>query len=485
MNNSAVQLKQRFSRDHCYSDRGVSRDHVAGMRPMRRTRLNHCIAAVALVTTILTGSVDSRAQGVRDFGVLPGKLPFRGFGNPHGEEALRAKFPEAAAAVTGDDRSLARMQISKTDANGDGVVNQQEWTDSGYQTPERFPIYDLDGDGLLTLYEHSIGIARWRRRTEQSSDRQTSAQVAAAKQRNTPTPMSAVFRTPPGVDPQVAARQEQVQGLAGYVLQQYDINENGLLERAEYQSHSSRFGDIAGADHDRNGQIGRDEIAGWLHSRLPPLSRLSMELQARDLDHDDQVAFREFVTVADTEYAEEEFSRWDRNGDGLITPHESYLAPIEPGTYRNDAAFVIKPRGSVQSDIWIEDELPIERLQVYVRVTKEGDNFTAISLVSPAGTRVLLFAGNGWQPWSGGLILNGITFSDAAPIIKETLKQPPPPYLRKVRSPGKGTKDDPALSSLRGESTRGTWRLIVRNQNDRAGLLIHWSMIVTPMKVRQ
>ncbi|MEO2015524.1 MAG: hypothetical protein ABGZ53_14245 [Fuerstiella sp.] len=148
---------------------------------MQHRHLNHCTAAVAIAAALLAGSVDSVAQGVRGFGVLPGKLPFRGFGNPHGEEALRAKFPEAAAAVVGDDRSLARMQISKTDANGDGMVTQQEWTASGYQVPERFPIYDLNGDGFLTVYEHSIGIAAWRRRTERRSYQRLSEQTASKK----------------------------------------------------------------------------------------------------------------------------------------------------------------------------------------------------------------------------------------------------------------------------------------------------------------
>lgn len=93
------------------------------LQPARHDRsVTASVIAIAVLTGMLTGLGNAQAQGVRGFGVEPGKLPFRSFGNPLGEEALRTQFPEAAAAITGDDRSLARKQISLTDANGDGIV---------------------------------------------------------------------------------------------------------------------------------------------------------------------------------------------------------------------------------------------------------------------------------------------------------------------------------------------------------------------------
>ncbi|MEO2015523.1 MAG: hypothetical protein ABGZ53_14240 [Fuerstiella sp.] len=204
-----------------------------------------------------------------------------------------------------------------------------------------------------------------------------------------------MIKEAPQVDPQVVARQAQVRGLAVYVLRHFDINENGVIERAEFQKRSSQFRDIASADNDRNGEVGPDEIATWLHRRLPPLSRLNMELQAHDLNHDDQVTFHEFSSVSGHD-AVDEFGRWDRNGDGFITPGESYLSGDPTSTYQNSDAFVIKPGASVVSDIWIEDDVSIDRLQVYVCITKDGDNWVAVSLVSREGKRVPLYAGDGW-----------------------------------------------------------------------------------------
>jgi hypothetical protein len=124
------------------------------------------------------------------------------------------------------------------------------------------------------------------------------------------------------------------------------------------------------------------------------------------MNHDDQVTFQEFSS-ATGDGVVDELSRWDRNGDGFVTPGESYLLRNQSSTYQSNDAFVTKPGASVISDIWIEDEVPIDRLQVNVCITKDSDNFVVLSLVSPAGKRVPLYAGDGWRPWGGGLILNG------------------------------------------------------------------------------
>lgn len=419
---------------------------------------------------------DLSAQGVRGFGTPQGKLPIRGFGNPLGEEALRQQFPEAAAAIVGDDRSLARGQIARTDANGDGIVTEQEWADSGYQTPSHFRSHDLNGDRVLTFYEHCIGIARWRRRNERREFERTSEELAAARERERLPEPPALLEQPEEVDPQIAARREQVSRLADHVMRIYDVNEDRKLERQEFDHASAQFGNVAGADRDRNGEIDRDEIAQWLENRLPPLSRLTMELQSRDLNRDDQLTLREFAEVID-DNAVAEFDRWDRNGDGLITARESTAPPPPVSRFTDRSSTVIKPNASVVSDIWVEDELTIERLQIHVTLAKENDNFTALFLVGPGGQRVTLYAGEGWMPWRGAQILRGVTFDDGAPLIKTTLKEPP--YRRQLRPPGKGTVQDPTLKSFQNESARGTWRLIVRNQNDRVGLLLDWSLIIT------
>ena len=448
-------------------------------------RFNQDGMAIAIViVTLSTFAADARSQGVRNFGVPRGKLPFRGFGNPDGEEALRAKFPVAAASIVGEDRGLALKQVSITDANGDGKVTQKEWAESGFQTPSRFFTYDLNGDGILTVYEHSIGMARWRRRNERRVYDRETAETAARnlldKKKKESSAPPEFLKEAPGTDPQVTARQQQVQKLANVLMGVYDINADGILERNEFQNRTSGFGNVSGADGDRDGKIQRDEIAEWLHHRLPPLSRLVMELQSRDLNHDDQVTFSEFSTINGSKSLEE-FNRWDRNGDGFITPSESHSPQtVILSKYENNKSLVINPDASVVSDIWINDDVLIDRIRVHVKITKDNDNYTALFLLGPGGQKVTLYAGEGWQPWRGAQILDGVTFDDAAPLIKATLKQPP--FRRILRPPGNGTRKQPVLNSFRGKSMRGKWRLIVRNQNNRVGLLSNWSLTVTPKR---
>ena len=452
-------------------------ERTLGIAEMYRHFRTLVIAMFAILVP-LASTNRLRAQGVRGFGAPQGKLPIRGFGNPKGEEALRVLFPEAAASIVGDDRSLARMQITKTDINGDGMVTEPEWIESEYQPPERFAIYDLNGDGFLTFYEHCIGTARWRRRTERRADEQRLAEQARIRNEVSPPKPSALLPDAPHLDPRVFAREEQVQELAGFVFREYDTNQDRVIERAEFQSQGKPFQNISGADLDRDNEISRDEISRWLSNRLPPLSRLAADLQSRDIDQDDQLTFKEFTEFTEptsiNQRSIDEFALWDRNDDGLITPNEDVPRATTLNTYDNVDPLVIKPSSLVVSDVWVEEDYAIDDLEVSVEIAKENDNYTQLILLSPQGKRVTLYAGDGWQPWRGALILKGITFRDSAPLIENTLNRPP--YRRELRPPA--TNESAGLSSLRGDSARGKWRLIVRNQNDRAGLLARWSLAI-------
>ena len=70
--------------------------------------------------------------------------------------------------------------------------------------------------------------------------------------------------------------------------------------------------------------------------------------------------------------------------------------------------------------------------------------------------------------------------TDKAPIVKQPLRSPP--SVRAVAPPGVGDKKMLSLADLRGSRTRGAWRLVIGNQNDRAGILLNWSLRVTPGK---
>jgi hypothetical protein len=99
-----------------------------------------------------------------------------GCSNDHsGEEALKKQFPELASAVNDSDRAEASTEIGRTDGNGDDVVTEAEWIASKYQPAERFKLNDLNGDGVLTPYEHSLRWAQYR------LEREARAKKAAKK----------------------------------------------------------------------------------------------------------------------------------------------------------------------------------------------------------------------------------------------------------------------------------------------------------------
>lgn len=446
----------------------------------------HVIPRFGLSLSLLLWSVpDLSAQGVHRFGVPKGKLPPRVFGNPTAQEELRIRFPHAAANIVGDDLAVARNQIDRTDANGDGITTQQEWAESGFSTPRHFTYHDLNGDGILTLYEHSIGVAAWRMRNERRSVDRITAENAARKlrQRENQPPSKNLFAEPGNVNPQLAARSRQVDRLAVYLLRIYDIDGDERLDPSETRRQDSSYGSLTVADANGDKSVSAEEIAAWLLRRLPPLSQLPLELQSRDTDADGQVSMPEFLQGS--EYVQEqrrnpvdEFQTWDRNGDGWITPRESSRPRDRLWRFENTHANVLKPRASIVSDIHVAEDFPVGKLSVYVNLRKQNDNFTELLLIAPGGERIVLLAGDGWQPWRGGQILDGVTFEDDAPLIGETLTAPP---WQKRLQPHSAEGNEGKLASLQGRSARGTWRLIVHNQNARAGLLINWSLSITPL----
>ncbi len=434
---------------------------------------------------IASAAITASAQGVRSFGVPPGKLPPRGFGNPEGEEALRVQFPEAAAAVIGDDWARARGQIERTDGNGNGIVTQEEWTASGYQRPTQFYYNDLNHDGKITLYEQTLGFAAWRRGNERRADARVSA-ARAARPKPEPEASTAAIQSTELEDPQAEARRRQAWDLSAYVLQVYDINQSGVVERNEFQSATSRYGNLVSADADANGEVRRDELSRWLINRLPrlPSVQLSLQFQSLDKDQDGQVSLREYTPDFQSD-AVAQFEQWDANGDGLVTPSESQNRP-QPARveYANSSPQVLKPGGTIVSRIWIEEDLPIETVNVFLNLSKEADSYTEVHLVGPDGTRVTLQEGGAWVPWMGGLILKHVVFSDQGATIRQPLRSPPPPSQRIVAPPGVVKDDMPSLVDFKGIGTRGLWRLVIVNQNNRAGLLLHWELQVTPGKGR-
>ena len=350
--------------------------------------------------------------------------------------------------------------------------------ESGYSTPRHFTYHDLNGDGVLTLYEHSIGVAAWRMRNERRSIDRASIENAARQQRRAegePQRMNLLVE-PKEVHPQIAARTQQINRLADYLIRTYDADGNGRVDPDETLRDDSSLGELSSADGDGDRSVSGEELAAWLLRRLPPLSHLPAELQSHDTDADGQVSMPEYVLGQDRS-AFSDFQTWDRNGDGRITPQEGDRPRKDVRPFGNTHASVLRPRDSVVSDIHVDEHFAVGKLNVFVNLRKQNDNFTELLLIAPDGRRIVLFAGNGWQPWRGGQILDGVTFDGDAPLIRDPL--PRPPWNKRLRPPD--TEENRAtLASVHGQPARGTWRLIVRNQNERAGLLVNWSLSITP-----
>ena len=439
--------------------------------------MRELLVFLALLVVTACGSV-ATAQGVRGFGTPQGKLPVRGFGNPKAEEALNLQFPDYAAAVIEEDRRQAGWQIAKTDGNGDGIVTEKEWANSGYQTPRHFFYHDLNGDGILTHYEHTLGYAGWRRRKERGRDSWEERDRDTRRMRITPE-SDAALAAVAGEEPRVYERRKETWDLADYLIRVHDLNQNRTIERNEFQSQVSSFANLAGADSDQSGIIDKRELAAWLKEQLLPLTaaQLAVDLQPLDVNQDGQVSLREYAPSS-LQTSMGEFTLRDRNGDGFITAAESNLR-LPPGqhTYWSDQQLVLRSNSVVVSEIWIEEDVTIGDVDVRVKVAKENDDYLELHLITPDRRRVTLFSG-GWQPWRGAYIFEDTLLDDDAVEIKSTLKQPPNP--RALRPPGVGVDDQLSLTDLAGSSTRGMWRLIVRNQNDRNGIVQRWTLIVTP-----
>jgi subtilisin-like proprotein convertase family protein len=405
-------------------------------------------------------------QEVPGFGPLEGEKPLPGFG------ASAELYAELAALVIESDRQKAIRDVKKADKNGDWVLDAAEMKAVGWSLEKN----DVNGDGRIPLREMTLRWAQYRTR----NDRAPQAQPAPRKANgHTGTPRAAESRQRPRLptDPDVRARNQLAGNVARQIMASFDKDGDSILERKEWQSNATKFGNVAAADLDRDGQIDVPELAQWFSQRLPSLasSRLAPDLRVLDSDRDGQVAMAEFAD----EFTEEtlaEFRRYDRNADGLITPEESLTAIPTESDYLDDQTRVLQPMSVVASEIWIDEDFVIDDIDVRVLIARRGDDQLRLSLEGPDGQSVLLFRGR-WQPWRGAPLFDNTVLDDEAKPINNA---PRPPAGRKTFPPeGVGKNDVPSLSYFYGKRSRGSWRLIVRNLGEvGTGWLREWSLII-------
>lgn len=170
----------------------------------------------------------------------------------------------------------AKKLVEKYDADGDGVLQQEEWSRmSG--TPR---LADLDGDGIVTVEELAERIA--------SYSRQRSLRLMPTQLADLPSSASAIATPAPAV------QQGSQQGLAGF-----DESEQARAEAIEAARRARRF------------YVPR--------SRLP--GGIAEWFLEKDADGDGQITMAEFSQNW-SQFEAAEFTRYDLNGDGVITPDE-------------------------------------------------------------------------------------------------------------------------------------------------------------------
>jgi subtilisin-like proprotein convertase family protein len=419
------------------------------------------------------------AQGLRGFGPSEEQGPLPAFGDPRkAEMALRRQFPKFAAAVTPADRANALREIERTDANGDKIVTEAEWAQSGYQVPDRFRINDLNGDGMLTAFEHALRWVQYRLGKEQAAAQQKNPQPAAAARQPPPKGPAASNR------PVVDARKQQTGDLAALLHTVYDRNASGTVERAEFQSASSPFGNIGAADSDADGEVAQAELAAWLEARIArqPAFKLPDDfphwfLQS-DFDHDGQIQLTEF-SRSSPRAPIAEFQRLDRNDDGFVTMKELSSAEGQ-GVQRfvSGRALVVEARTEVSAEIFITDDFLIEDIDVQLAFVKKADDDIELTLLGPDGTQAALYFDSQKKPWGGGRLFENTLIDDEAPALAQRLLNPP--LHQAFRSQGSTTPGMKGLKAHYGKHAGGAWRLNIRNKSQLAGMLEGWALLIKP-----
>lgn len=441
---------------------------------MELSRLPMCIAWAVCWCLPLIGM----SQELAGFGTPSGKLPLAGFGDPTSEDLLRRRFPSVAVAANAVDRRYAKRQLDEADENQDGQVTLNEWVIKG-QSQESFAEMDLDGNGTVSLYENTL---RWTMtRMRRSENKRT------LTQRNRSRSLAAVHETPViAFDPndKWVELEKQNRQLAEYLVARYDVDDNGVIDRREFVSSRSPYGNLAAADFDHDGQADADEVSKWLMFQVKAKHKtdagLPIELRHLDADQDGQLTLTEFAQPPTPESLAQ-FRAMDRNDDGLVTPREcsqDKLVARNQGliSFEQARSGVLLPDEVLISEIQVVDEVTIGNLDVKVELSKDDDTFVDLLLIGPDRQTISLFQG-GWAPWPGH-VLGSTIFSDQAEPIGQRLDERPNPAM--LQPPGVKDPSRESLASFHGVSAKGRWRLVIRNHNDRSGLLRRWALLVSP-----
>ncbi|WP_421569108.1 EF-hand domain-containing protein [Stenotrophomonas sp. PD6] len=210
--------------------------------------------------------------------------------------------------------AFRKQRYADTDRNHDGTVDEQEYVDeylqrfdvrlatarAGHlkQTDTRFKALDRDKDGAISRAEYDAAGERTWAGYEKSQD--ATRESAAATSR----------------DPLKMPTSHTANGM----LELYDTNKDGVVDRAEFDA--VRAATFAATDADGNGALSLAEYTAEFEGRLDQQRtrvRADAERQARvrfaalDTDKDKRMTFAEYQASG-----KRMFTRADSNGDGVV-----------------------------------------------------------------------------------------------------------------------------------------------------------------------
>lgn len=235
------------------------------------------VAAVALATVV----IDADAQ----------QSPAPRGANAPAREGARA---QASDGISGKVLRYASKLVAKHDVDLDGRLQEPEWRRmSG--TPR---LADLDGDGIITVEELSQRVA--------SYSRQRTLRLMPARE---------------AVDQATATAEEAAGEDEEAVALEGPMNNPAAGEQAPDGSPMDESGTATDDRRERRQKKSKQFFVS--PSRLP--KGVAKWFSERDANGDGQVSMVEYSSKWSQAEALE-FARYDKNGDGIITPDEATVA---------------------------------------------------------------------------------------------------------------------------------------------------------------
>ncbi|MCA9193730.1 MAG: proprotein convertase P-domain-containing protein [Planctomycetales bacterium] len=402
-------------------------------------------------------------ERLRDFNIPTEQNLIPDFG------AAKIVYPYIQEDLDDADRMLGRY-----DKNRNGFVDQDE-IDIAYWRSDPMET-DFDRDGKLNRSELAQRMARRRTGGASSAVNRTASKFNLF----TPPKVPAIIAPPANVassrtdDRRSSFRSGR--SLAYGIVSRFDRNGDYQLDERERRGLGLPLADI---DKDLNGIIGFRELDDWSENQMEAMANdltdvLPSWFFERDHDSDGQIELREYSAEQLTDEQIKDFSALDSNSDGVLTARELLSSrAVMGGAYSNEKAEMFAPRSKITSEIAIDDDVSIEKLQVQLTLTHTYLEQLEIIFEGPNNQRILLFSGIGGSDDN---------------MVRTTFSDDSGTKIRSGRAPFEGTfqplaieKGQPGFKQYQGQRSHGVWKLIIDStRSDRFGLLHSWSVIITP-----